>query len=95
MLAKKAVCESIPCDSEIEVIKRLSELGSDMSKIVSKLETADKKASALSGKEQADAFHGEVIPVMEELRAAVDEAEKITSEEYWPVPCYGDLIFRV
>ena len=95
VLAKKAVCESIPCDSEIEVIKRLSELGSDMSKIVSKLETADKKASALSGKEQADAFHGEVITVMEELRAAVDEAEKITSEEYWPVPCYGDLIFRV
>ena len=95
VLAKKAVCDSIPCDSEIEVIKRLSELGSDMSKIVSKLETADKKASALSGKEQADAFHGEVIPVMEELRAAVDEAEKITSEEYWPVPCYGDLIFRV
>ena len=95
VLAKKAVCDSIPCDSEVEVIKRLSELGSDMSKIVSKLETADKKASALSGKEQADAFYGEVIPAMEELRAAVDEAEKITSEEYWPVPCYGDLIFRV
>ncbi len=95
VLAKKAVCDSIPCDSEVEVIKRLSELGSDMSKIVSKLETADKKASALSGKEQADAFHGEVIPAMDELRAAVDEAEKITSEEYWPVPCYGDLIFRV
>ena len=95
VLAKKAVCDPIPCDSEVEVIKRLSELGSDMSKIVSKLETADKKASALSGKEQADAFHGEVIPAMEELRAAVDEAEKITSEEYWPVPCYGDLIFRV
>ena len=95
VLAKKAVCDSIPCDSEVEVIKRLSELGTDMSKIVSKLETADKKASALSGKEQADAFHGEVIPAMEELRAAVDEAEKITSEEYWPVPCYGDLIFRV
>ena len=95
VLAKKAVCDSIPCNSEVEVIKRLSELGSDMSKIVSKLETADKKASALSGKEQADAFHGEVIPAMEELRAAVDEAEKITSEEYWPVPCYGDLIFRV
>ena len=95
VLAKKAVCDSIPCDSEVEVIKRLSELGSDMSKIVSKLETADKKASALSGKEQADAFHEEVIPAMEELRAAVDEAEKITSEEYWPVPCYGDLIFRV
>ena len=95
VLAKKAVCDSIPCDSEVEVIKRLSELGSDMSKVVSKLETADKKASALSGKEQADAFHGEVIPAMEELRAAVDEAEKITSEEYWPVPCYGDLIFRV
>ena len=95
VLAKKAVCDSIPCDSEVEVIKRLSELGSDMSKVVSKLETADKKASALSGKEQADAFHEEVIPAMEELRAAVDEAEKITSEEYWPVPCYGDLIFRV
>ena len=32
---------------------------------------------------------------MNEIRAAVDEAETVTSAEYWPYPSYGDLLFGV
>ena len=37
----------------------------------------------------------DVIPLMNEIRAAVDEAETVTSAEYWPYPSYGDLLFGV
>ena len=32
---------------------------------------------------------------IEELRAFCDEAETLTSAEYWPFPTYGDLLFGV
>ncbi|MBS7175691.1 MAG: hypothetical protein KH056_05865, partial [Clostridiales bacterium] len=36
-----------------------------------------------------------LINRMEELRAACDEAEVLTSKKYWPFPTYGDLLFGV
>ena len=36
-----------------------------------------------------------VLPEMCELRVAADEAETVTSKEYWPYPSYGDLLFSV
>jgi glutamine synthetase len=95
ILSKKAVSKDIPCDPEEYTLKKLSELNKTVFQKVAELEAADQKASKLLGKEQADVFNLEVIPTMEELRAAVDEAEKITSDAYWPVPSYGDLIFRI
>ena len=32
---------------------------------------------------------------MEELRSDLDEMERLTAAEYWPVPTYGDLLFSV
>ena len=29
------------------------------------------------------------------LRAAVDAMEVLTAREYWPMPTYGDLTFRI
>jgi glutamine synthetase len=37
----------------------------------------------------------EVIPAMEALRAAVDEAETLTASDFWPFPTYGDILFSV
>ena len=36
-----------------------------------------------------------VLGKMAELRAAVDEAETITSKEFWPFPSYADILFSV
>ena len=42
---------------------------------------------------KAHAFHDEVIPAMDALRAAADEAESIVDEDYWPLPCYSRMLF--
>ena len=42
---------------------------------------------------KAHAFHDEVIPAMDALRAAADKAEEIIDEEYWPLPCYSRMLF--
>ena len=44
---------------------------------------------------QAAAYHSEVVPAMEALRAPVDKLEMIVDKELWPMPSYGDLIFEV
>jgi len=36
-----------------------------------------------------------ILPDMAALRSAVDEMEKLTAAEYWPVPSYGDVMFSV
>ena len=43
----------------------------------------------------ARTFRDVIFADMQRVRKAVDEAEKITAKEFWPVPNYGDLIFRV
>jgi glutamine synthetase type III len=32
---------------------------------------------------------------MKLLREFVDEMETLTSSEYWPLPSYGDMMFKV
>ena len=36
-----------------------------------------------------------LLPRMNELRAACDEAETLTEKRYWPFPTYGDILFSV
>ncbi len=66
---------------------------------LSTLETAEAEASALrhSGADAravARCYCDSVIPAMTELRAEVDRLETMTSSEFWPIPTYGDLMFR-
>ena len=44
---------------------------------------------------KAEQIRDEVLPKMEALREAADEAESITAEEYWPFPSYSELLFGV
>ena len=46
-------------------------------------------------KARARCYCDRVLPVMEELREAVDTMETLTSSRHWPVPTYGDMMFRV
>ena len=36
-----------------------------------------------------------VIPAMNELREYIDQIEPLIGKEYWPLPTYGDILFRV
>ncbi len=42
-----------------------------------------------------EAYRDEVLPAMDELRAAVDAMEVICSRDCWPVPSYNDMLFYV
>lgn len=45
--------------------------------------------------ERASYARDTIKPMMESLRAAVDEAETLVSKGNWPVPSYTDLLHRV
>ena len=38
---------------------------------------------------------GRVLSLMEELRTDLDELERLTASEFWPLPTYGELLFSV
>ncbi|MDY6315033.1 MAG: glutamine synthetase III [Clostridia bacterium] len=93
---KKALDAEIPARYENTVITRLSTL-EDM--IYDRAESLEDAATQLKGIEsveaQANFIRDSILPKMELLRAAADEAETITDSTYWPFPTYGDLLFGV
>ena len=81
---------------ETILIRRLSDLSRVMFDCVSALEVAEKKSSSVCDPYlRAEAFENKVIPLMNKIRAAADEAEKITPKNMWPFPTYGDLLFSI
>ncbi|MDE5582958.1 MAG: glutamine synthetase III [Ruminococcus sp.] len=78
------------------IVERLSGLMDDICEAVGGLETAVEDLEEIKSAIEASAFvRDEVLPRMDALRKPVDEAETITSEEYWPFPTYDKLIFGV
>ena len=95
VLAKKSVSSAVSCKAETEIIEHLSALLDEMYEYSNALEKAGKEALALTGYHQARAFRDNVLPIMNGLRNAVDSAETVTADEYWPVATYGELMFKV
>ena len=94
--AKMSVLPTADCSVERDIIEKLSALNARAYKGVERLRLADKAATAISDVEKrAEACRDSVLPAMEELRAAVDEMETVTSSEYWPMPTYSDLMFKI
>jgi glutamine synthetase len=91
----KSFCE-YECGYEKENAKRLSELLKVMMVKTDELEsTAVRIKDVADVKAHSYAIRDELIPVMNELRAAADEAETLTAEESWPFPTYEKLLFSV
>ena len=94
--AKKAVAPALACQYETDLLTKLSALTDQIAG-----RTDDLEASLLALKDSGDiisesyAIRDTVIGAMAALRAAVDEAETVTSEKYWPFPTYGELLFGV
>ena len=43
--------------------------------------------------EKANAYAQQVIPVMSQLREAIDSLERISDRAHWPMPTYNDILF--
>ena len=93
---KKSVNETLVCQYESSLIKRLSLLTDQMSSQTDALENALIKVQDAENIEgQAYEIRDTVLARMQELRIVCDEAETVTAKKYWPFPTYGDLLFSV
>ena len=94
--SKLAVSEAISVRSETKTLQKLSADADAMSDAIDTLQAAVDAAKALSTEtEKAVAFHSDVIPAMDALRAAADDAETICGEDYWPLPSYSKMLYYV
>lgn len=82
---------------EKELAEKVSSLTKAAYEATEKLEAAVAAAAAKDDcvLSMAKSYREDVIPVMDDLRAAVDALEVITPSEKWPVPAYSDIIFNV
>ncbi|WP_298481870.1 glutamine synthetase III [uncultured Ruminococcus sp.] len=101
----KELCDMINAKSSLDICacvekdlaSKVSELTKKAYDATAKLEEVTAAAAAKDSciLDMAKSYRYDVIPVMDELRAAVDALEVITPSEKWPVPAYSDIIFNV
>lgn len=93
---KQSVCQALAARTEQEQIQYLSALYDTMYQRVGTLEDVLETARKISGSGQrAKSYADSVVPAMQKLREAVDDAELHTAKAYWPYPTYGEMLFSV
>lgn len=80
-----------------DLLTDISSLAAAFKKKISILETALAKAAKMHGDSYKHAyfFRYDIFMKMGELRAAGDALEVAVASDYWPIPTYGDLLFKV
>lgn len=92
---KKEISELLDTTLEFEYLKKLSLLSRNLYDSLSKLEEIMKNQRGENSLSTAKYFCDIVIPAMNELREYIDQIEPLIGKEYWPLPTYGDILFRV
>ena len=93
--AKKAVSESVNTDAESELLTKLSDELSELYKKEKVLEEAEAKENSVDAYETAVYYRDKVFGAMQDLRETVDKIEPDVASDFWPVPTYSELLFRV
>jgi glutamine synthetase len=80
-----------------EILADISAAATEFRKKTAALEESLAKANAMHGDSYKHAyfFRYDVFIKMGELRVTGDLLETMTGTDYWPLPTYGDLLFRV
>ena len=96
VVSTKAALPTANTSFETDVIEKLSELLARTYTAYNELMRVENIAVKKTCDEEAAFYYKtSITPKMDALRRAVDEMEILTSREYWPVPTYGDITFRV
>ena len=94
--AVKSACPEADVSTQTELLLETSDLLAETKLALAKLtEITEKSAAMDGGKDQAVAYHEEVVPAMAALRTPVDKLEMLVDKDLWPMPSYGDLIVEV
>jgi glutamine synthetase len=78
-----------------ELAGETSELIDELTRSIKSLEAANRADSQPHDDLLAHAryMHAEVVPAMEEVRAAADRLEKVVADDLWPLPKYSEILF--
>lgn len=95
LLNKKEALPHVKFTYEENVFYTLTDVVADSEKLVKKLEELIKEASGKENGVKASFIKDSIIPVMNELRAKIDEAESLCPEAVWPYPSYREILFSV
>ncbi|MCD8334665.1 MAG: glutamine synthetase III [Clostridiales bacterium] len=93
-----AAVEAAGADASVqkELLTKVSALLKDAQAALTQLKKVYAETDAMDDvPEMARAYRYNVIPVMDALRAPIDELEMLVDSDYWPVPSYGDLMYDV
>jgi len=92
-----SLIEGLGMDASVqkEQLMRVSVLLRQANAALSDLRYKQSKCVNLTGNEQAKAYHDEVCPAMDVLRAPIDHLEMIVDSRIWPMPAYDELMFNV
>ncbi len=94
--AKLAISKTINVSAERDIIDKLSDLLNGAYDAYAALERVEKIAMSKTDEEEAAFYYKtSVIPKMDALRRIVDSMEVLTAREYWPMPTYGDITFKI
>ena len=93
---RKKAALSIRSGYEEKTAHRLASLCDTISETVDNLDAALIREKTIAGVAAQSVYSRDTIAVlMQELRAAADEAETLMPGELWPYPSYTDLIYSV
>lgn len=95
LAAKLAVCEDIDVSMERAEIKELSGYQGRLYALVTELDAQLENVPGTGAENTAVYYRDTVVAQMQSMREVIDAAEQKVSGEYWPVPTYLDIIFRV
>ncbi len=85
----------VECGFEVDMIRNLSNLSTNMYKKMRSLEELIAEAPQGDDQRLAEYYRDAIIPAMDRLRAVADEIEPLVGEKYWPYPTYGRMLFAV
>ncbi len=93
---KTQVCECLKCESEKDLLMKLSKNADELySKTKALEEQLSKAEHDYDIKSQADYYRDVISESMASLRESADTLEAITASDFWPFPTYTDILNSV
>lgn len=88
---------TLDVSAQMELIKEITTYTAQLKKGISILEESVEKAASFHGDsyEHASFYRFDVFEKMSLVRAAADKLETMIDEDFWPMPTYGDLLFKI
>ena len=96
IIAKKSIGLSNCCDMERGTLTNISNLANNLYTEIEKLDSLLRRVDDYSDPlSVADFYKSLIIPAMEKARSYADSLELLVGKEYWPIPTYADLLYKI